>query len=279
VRYAWLAIALLALGGIGVARLWRRERDLAAYLTTVVVVASAAIVLARPAWIHHPGVCTRYLLPALPIVLLFVAEGMAAALEYVRLALFAPVALAFAAAGLVWAGPMPDYLYAPNQFMAHALFQFDVDPEQNLYVNAHRDDPIPVFYRELAQRPPQSLTLIEMPWLAISDAMYPWYQRIHRQNIRLGLAVPECGAEPVFGEYPETAAGLRLTEYVHLAELLRGQTSGADYLIVRTQAWRARAITGLAWPDMQQCLPQIREHFGAPVFEDAQITVFALPKS
>jgi hypothetical protein len=278
VRYAWLSILLLALGGLGAVSLWRRERDLAAYLATAVMAAAAAIIVARPAWIHHPGVCTRYLLPALPIVLLFVAEGTAALLERLRAMSLAPLALPFAAAGLVFAGPMPDYLYTPNQFMAHALFQFDVDPEQNLFVNDHRNDPVPEFFRELGGRPPQSLTLIEMPWLAISDALYPWYQRIHRQNVRLGLAVPECGAEPVFGEYPETAAGLRLTQYVHLSELLRGQTSGADYLIVRPQPWRAREVTGLAWPDMQQCLPQIRERFGAPVFEDAQIIVFALPK-
>jgi hypothetical protein len=278
VRYAWLSILLLALGGFGFVSLWRRERDLAAYLATVVVAAAVAIIVARPAWIHHPGVCMRYLLPALPIVLLFVAEGTMAFLDRLRVMSLAPIALPFAAAGLVFAGPMPDYLYAPNQFMAHALFQFDVDPAQNLFVNDHRNDPVPEFYRELGDRPPQSLTLIEMPWLAISDALYPWYQRIHRQNVRLGLAVPECGAEPVFGEYPETAAGLRLTQYVHLSELLRGQTSGADYLIVRPQPWRPRAVTGLAWPDMQQCLPQIRERFGAPVFEDAQIIVFALPK-
>jgi hypothetical protein len=124
---ALLSILLLALGGLGAVSLWRRERDLASGNCR----RSRGAIIAHPAWMHHPGGAC-YLLPALPIVLLFVAEGTMA---------FPPIVCAACLSRrLRWhahrSGGRRTHaiISTPNQFMAHALYQFDIDPAQNLFV-------------------------------------------------------------------------------------------------------------------------------------------------
>ena len=163
------------------------------------------IALARAQWIHHPGVFARYLIPALPFVLLFLAEGVVACIAPLRQPTWQAAAVATGAALLWWTGPMPDYLYRPNQFIGHLRFQYDYDPARNPYVLEIPRDPIPEFYRQLAQRPPRTVTLVEAPWRLESNFNpHPWYQQIHRQYVKIGLVTPVCGTWD-FGEYPETA--------------------------------------------------------------------------
>ena len=271
-----LLVVLAALTGLGIHQLWRRDHDLTAYLATVVLSAAVAIAAAGPQWIHHPAVYSRYLLPALPFLLLFVAEGAVACLEPLRRpGVQAPVAVALAAL-LWWAGPIPDYFYRPNQFMGHLRFQYDYDPAHNPYVLEIPRDPIPDFYRQLAQRPPRTLTLIEAPWRLESDFNpHPWYQEIHRQYVKIGLVTPVCGVRD-FGEYPATVTALRFREFVHLSMILAGKTYGADYLVMHLKAWKTPPDAEVEWPDVAACLPAIEAKLGAPVYRDEQIVVFDL---
>ncbi|HZI84991.1 MAG TPA: hypothetical protein VFF44_13820 [Casimicrobiaceae bacterium] len=273
-----LLAVLVALSGLGIGRLWQRERDLVAYVLTVTLGAAVAIALAQPQWIHHPGVYARYLLPALPFLLLFLAEGALACLERLRRPAWQAVAMAAAAALLWWAGPMPDYFYRPNQFMGHLRFQYDYDPAHNPYVLEIPRDPVPDFYRQLAQRPPRTLTLIEAPWRLESNFNpHPWYQEIHRQYVKIGLVTPVCGIRD-FGEYPATLRALRMRELVHLSEILAGKSYGADYLVMHLKAWKTPPDAEVDWPDVAACLTSIEAKLGAPVYRDDQIVVFALKK-
>jgi len=273
-----LLAVLVALSGLGIGRLWQRERDLVAYVLTVTLGAAVAIALAQPQWIHHPGVYARYLLPALPFLLLFLAEGALACLERLRRPAWQAVAMAAAAALLWWAGPMPDYFYRPNQFMGHLRFQYDYDPAHNPYVLEIPRDPVPDFYRQLAQRPPRTLTLIEAPWRLESNFNpHPWYQEIHRQYVKIGLVTPVCGVRD-FGEYPATLRALRMRELVHLSEILAGKSYGADYLVMHLKAWKTPPDAEVDWPDVAACLTSIEAKLGAPVYRDDQIVVFALKK-
>jgi hypothetical protein len=271
-----LLAVLVVLTVVGVYRLWRRDRELVAYLSTVTLGAAIAIGAARPQWIHHPIVLARYLLPALPFLLLFLAEGAVACLGPLRRpVLQAPVVLA-AAALLWWAGPMPDYLYRPNQFMGHLRFQYDYDPAHNPYVLEVPRDPVPDFYRRLAQQPPRTLTLIEAPWRLESNFNpHPWYQQIHRQYVKIGLVTPVCGVRD-FGEYPATVRALRFREFAHLSEILAGKSYGADYLVMHLSAWKTPPDAEVEWPDVAACLPAIEAKLGTPVYRDAQIVVFDL---
>ncbi|HET9762364.1 MAG TPA: hypothetical protein VFR50_02560 [Casimicrobiaceae bacterium] len=269
---------LVALTAYGAHRLWRRERGLVAYLAAVLLGAALAIALARPQWIHHPGVYARYLLPALPFLLLLLAEGAAGLLEPLRRPLGQAGIIAAGAALLCWAGPIPGYFYNPNQFMGHLRFQYDYDPAHNPYVLEIPRDPVPAFYRHLAQRPPRTLTLIEAPWRLESNFNpHPWYQQIHRQYVKIGLVTPVCGVRE-FGEYPASVRALRMRELVHLSEILGGKTYGADYLVMHLQAWKTPPDAEVEWPDVAACLPKIEAKLGAPVYRDDQIVVFDLKR-
>ena len=271
--------ALAVLTVLGIHRMWRRDRDLTAYLGTIMVGAAVAIAAARPVWIHHAALYSRYLLPVLPFLLLFLAEGTIAAVDRLRAVttLRAVVVVAMVGA-LWWLGPIPSYFYYPNQFMGHLRFQFDYDPAQNPYVQLGPPDPVPEFYRALAQRPPASLTLIEAPWRLESNFdPHPWYQEIHRQKVKIGLTTPTCGMR-TFGEYPATVAGLRLHQFAHLSSILAGKTYDADYLVMHLTSWRTPPDATVEWPDVAACLPKIEASLGAPVYRDAQIVVFALKK-
>ncbi len=274
-----LLAVLLALSALGIWRLWQRERELVTYLLIVTLGAAVAIALAQPQWIHHPGVYARYLLPALPFLLLFLAEGTVACLEPLRRPVWQAGATIGGAALLWWAGPMPDYFYRPNQFMGHLRFQYDYDPAHNPYVLEIPRDPIPDFYRQLAQRPPRTLTLVEAPWRLESNFNpQPWYQEIHRQYVKIGLTTPVCGVRD-FGEYPATVRALRMREFVHLSEILAGKSYGADYLVMHLKAWKTPPDAEVEWPDVAACLPGIEAKLGRPVYRDDQIVVFPLKRS
>jgi len=274
-----LLVVLVPLTVLGIDRMWRRDSELTAYLGTVMVGAAVAIAAARPIWIQHPALYSRYLLPVLPFLLLFLAEGTIAAIERLRSAAsLRAVAVAAMAAALWWLGPIPSYFYYPNQFMGHLRFQFDYDPAHNPYVQLVPRDPVPEFYRTLAQRPPRSLTLIEAPWRLESNFNpHPWYQEIHRQKVKIGLTTPVCGVR-TFGEYPATVPGLRLQQFVHLSNILAGKTYGADYLVMHLAPWKTPPDATVEWPNVAACLPTIEASLGTPVYRDGQIVVFALKK-
>ncbi|HET9751295.1 MAG TPA: hypothetical protein VFS06_18530 [Casimicrobiaceae bacterium] len=270
-----LAVAIV-LAAFGVRGMRARDADFVGYVLTLIGGSAVAIALARPAWIHHPGVYARYMLPALPFALLFVAEGTIVALARVRPRWLATSVAAAGVAAVFATGPIPGWLYRPNQFIGHARFQFDYDPAHNPYVLEIPKEPIPAFYRELAARPPASLTLIEAPWRLESNFdPFPWYQQVHRQYVKIGLVTPICGVRD-FGEYPPDETRLRFRWFVHVARVLQGETFGARYLVMHRSAWKTPPDASIEWPDVDACLPRIEARLGAPVYRDDRIVVFDL---
>lgn len=269
-------IGLLALVGWGVVLCWRSDRDLVGYLATIFLIALFTICAAKPIWISHPLVLARYMLPTVPLVLLFLARGMMAAVERIGPAFIRAVFAASAVGLLWWAGPVPGYLYFPNQFMGHYKYQYDYDSSKNPYVTLAHPDPIPEFYRRLGNRPPASVTLIEAPWRLESNFNpHPWYQEIHRQYVKIGLVTPTCGVR-TYGEYPESSHSIRLRQFAHLSSILEGKTYGADYLVLHLHAWTIPPGAAIEWPDVAACLPLIEQQLGAALFSDEQIVVFRL---
>jgi hypothetical protein len=275
---AWPGAALALAFVIGVRSAWRRERPFTALVVGMIVAGTLAIAFARPAWIQHPQTFVRYTLPALPFVLLFVAEGIGFVLARAREAWFAAIIGAFAVAALVAAGPLPGYYYAPNQLMGHELIQFDYDARANPYVTRLDPGPVPAFYRDLASRPPGSITLIEAPAHLVSHYLPdPWYQAIHRQNIKYALLAPVCGGEA--DEIPPTADGAHFRRLGKLADILDGATWGADYLVLRLYAWSVPPGVAQSWPDMAACVGKVSARLGSPVYRDAQLVVYALARA
>jgi hypothetical protein len=275
-RWPLCLAVMVVLAATGVARLHRRDAEFTGYALALIVVPAIAIALARPAWIQHPGVYARYMLPALPFALLFAAEGAVALVEWLRFAWLAPLSMAAGIAVLFVTGPMPGWLYTPNQFMGHARFQFDYDPAHNPYVRQIPKEPMPAFYRDLAKLPPASITLIEAPWRLESNFdPFPWYQQVHRQYVKIGLVTPVCGVRD-FGEYPPQARGLHFRFFVHVANVLAGDTFGARYLVMHRKAWKTPPDAKVDWPDVDACLPRIEQALGAPMYRDDAIAVFDL---
>jgi hypothetical protein len=265
-------------GGLAIAgfiRLLRRARDTAVYLATVVGVGAVAVAVSGAQWIFHPLVLARYLLPALPFLLLFCAEGIAALVAVLRNPALEAGAVALFAAGLLAAGPIPAEWHYPNQFWGHLRYQFDYDPAHNPYVTNVRRGPVSAFYRRLAELPPASVTLVEAPWRFESHFnALSLDQDVHRQLIKVGLVTPICG-EREFGEYPEERTGMKMREFVHLASILRGDAHGADYLVMHLTPGDTATDPG-SWPDVARCLPAIANALGPPSYRDDQIVVFRL---
>ena len=265
---------------LGFARLARREHDVARYLATIVVGGAVVLVSVGAAWIFHPLVLARYLLPALPFVLLFAAEGIAAIVEHAGPAPMQAAAAAAIAVALLAAGPIPGEWHYPNQFWGHLRYQFTYDPLRNPYVQLVREDAMPAFYRQLAKLPPGSVTLIEMPWL-IESHYNPQshYQDVHRQIIRIGLTTPTCGVRD-YADYPEERRGMKMRELVHLSSILRGDATGADYLVIHAKPKRGEtaADPGAEWPDISSCLPLVEKRLGAPIYRDDQVVVYRLSR-
>jgi hypothetical protein len=241
----------------------------------MLVAGPVAIAIARPAWIAHPQTLVRYVLPILPFLLLFLAYGIVAIAARLRVPALGAAAPALVILGLVAAGPLPRWYAAPNDLMGHALFQFDFDEGKNPYATRVALGPVPAFYRDLASRPPGSVTLIETPALLISHYLPdPWYQAIHRQNLKYAIAAPICG----HGEADEIPPGanVRFRTLGKLADVLGGATWGADYLVLRLHPWSVPPGLVLPWPDMEACEATVARTLGAPIYRDETIAVFPL---
>ncbi len=167
-------------------------------------------------------------------------------------------------------------IYTTGSFMGDAYFQFDYDPAHNPYQTKFPHGPIPSFYYQLGQRPARNLTLIETPWsLETTSDPQPLYQKVHRQKIKIALTTPECGIYS-YGNYPESATGMRLKQFVHVSALLRGEIAAADFLVVHLRSWPDPVHPPSEWPDLSTCLPRIEQHFGPPIYRDNDIEAFAL---
>jgi len=266
---------VFALAAFGWWRVRRRDPDLASYLATICGAGTAVVASSGVEWIFHPLVLARYLIPIVPFVLLFAAEGIVALVATPR-SWMGAVASGAIAVALFVTGPIPDAWHFPNQFWGHLRYQFDYDPAHNPYVTQVPTDPVPAFYAELGKRPPGSVTLIEAPWRLESHFnALSLYQDTHRQRVKIGLVTPLCGTYD-YGEYPEDAPGMRMRWIVHVASLLRGETFGADYLIIHATSRDVAARPAPPWPDLRGCMPAIEAKLGAPVYRDDRITVFAL---
>lgn len=274
---SWVGVGIMILAAIGIRHLWRQLHDWLACALSASVLGVAAILISQPAWVQHPPVLARYLLPVLPLGLLLSAAGLARLLDGLRHPWIRVASAALVIAWLVAAGPLPRTYYRPNQFMGHMRFQFAYDSSRMLQATSMRIGEIPQFYFDLAQLPPRSVTLVEAPWRLESWFLpYPWYQQLHRQDMRIGLVTPVCGVR-TWGEYPEADHGIHLTQFMHLSAILRGELGDADYLVLHMSPWVGQQFPQMVrWPDMDACLASVSAQLGPPMVRDRQIAVFDL---
>ncbi len=281
--WSWLLAVLLALGAVGMRVSWRRAPRATRFVLTLVALQVSCVLVSGALWLSHALVMSRYLLVCLPFALFAVAVGFAWLCE--RLLAGRPWVHAALGAALVLdlyaSGPLPAALAWPNAFFEHYAYFFDVDPAHNEVVPYLEPGPMPAFYRELGRLPPGSKRLIEAPWRF--ESMFnrqPYFQQVHRQHVEIGMVGGLCPP----GAFAEHAPGMRhkFRHFVDLARSVEELRRRADYVVFhRTlelanmdQPWMHQGGRGL--PPVDTCIARFRVLLGAPVFEDATITVFDL---
>lgn len=261
----WGVLAL-----IGARVLFLRDPLLAGLLGASMLLSLLAVASSGGAWLHHPLVPARYLLPMLPWLLLCVTLGLAACLEYLPSRLKTGAALLWLGGGYLL-GPLPVQYQGLNQFTGHMGYQFDYNWQRNVYNEKWRGLPDSPFFEQLARAPEGSRTLIMVPWL-LEWHYSPWYlqQRIHQQTVIGGFFDGVCG-QGLFGEYAQTESRIQLKNMIHLSAGRVELAARADYLIYsrwQSDAWRFDAFAA--------CPLALRELLGEPVYADELIEVFDL---
>ena len=176
VRSPWFAIAFWGLVAVGAIRLARRDARLAALLAVAAFGQLLGILLLAPAGHQNAVILARYLVPALPIALLFAAEALGRPWPRVRVLQAAAVALAIV--GLVVAGPFTDPVLARSSF-AHSVIalRFTAPPPRL------PDEGPPPVYAWLSNAGPGAV--VEVPWHPVwrFDRAYELYQARHRRPV------------------------------------------------------------------------------------------------
>jgi len=202
----------------GLAALLRRRPRLGIYLLALVLAQLLGILLLSPLGLARLQVLDRYLLPALPVVLLWVAAGLALP-WWPRQSRLGRGGQRLAAAGLVllWlsAGPFGDLDFLASSFMHHNDMVAFALPRATAPPGG-----VPRPY--LALGGPPGSAIVELPWPPVWDfgRCFYVYQEVHGLRVEVAAA---AGAPP--------AGRLRLRNRVspEPAALL---ASGARWVVV-----------------------------------------------
>ena len=272
-----LLIAITVILAItGLTRVYRKSPSFMAYLFALSLIQAVTILILRPIGVNAPHILARYMLMALPAMLIFAAAGVEAILaifhcpikKWVRIAL--PVGLCMA---LFLGGPILTIGYRPNNatslmMLVHAL------KGKNYHSILKR---VPEFYRRIAVHPPASLTIVEAPFIWQANHL-PLFQEIHRQRILMGLTNGLCGKkgkEAILTSKHIT----NLSSIVDLNSIDGLLDEGVNFVVFHKWLQNEIRDTLSAYSsqqDMSNCIERYRTRFGAPIFEDEDIIVFEI---
>ncbi|MEW6745202.1 MAG: hypothetical protein AB1486_20815 [Planctomycetota bacterium] len=274
-------LLLLWGGGLlaGVISLARNNRRLLALLVIAIAAQIATFMFTRP--LPRPVVMARYLSPVLPLLLLFVAAGLASVSHAVQVRirrLPSPLIMTVVVAVFFFQGPVRATYYAPNAWTNHALFQYHYDAvEATEYLRLLRPTRISPFYEHLRSLPPSSTLVVEAPWYyEWHYNHYPLLQAFHRQRMIIGFTGPHARAK-LWGEVPLETPGFAFRNFAHLSDLDRLEERGVRYAILHKDLQHEIPNQNDCDPiDISPWIEEYRLRFGHPCFEDGKIVVFDL---
>jgi hypothetical protein len=276
VRSSTLAFFVLLPAVIGTVKLYRTRTEWTQLVLTAAALELAALIITRPAWINHGAVLVRYMMPALPPLLLALAVGVGVLVGRLLRSPWHANAVVLAASALLFiSGPLPATYYYPNNFTNHSLFYFDYRTHNNPIVDMVFDQgPIPPFYDQLGALPRASIRIAEAPYQFESYLDdYPRFQYVHRQRVLLGFIAPLC-SPPRLGEVPDDGR-VRLRNAVNLASDAQLRAKRVRYVIFHRGYFVGPERRNVL-PDTQGCVASFRSRYGPPVYADQAITVFDL---
>jgi len=275
-----LATGMIVLAAIGMVALFIRQPRFAGHLAGLAALQVVGFIVASPNNGQQANVSSRYLLPVLSVTLMFSAVGIVAvgdAFGRTVSGWLRPVLGSAVCGAVLWYSPVALIAASPNDWASHYLGQSFTEWHGGFYVNNVR--PVPLFYETLASLPPGSAPIVEVPdnGLTFWNPL-PYYQRIHRQPIQIGMINGLIGPV-VWGEVPYGHAGISLQTNVFLSDLETMRHRGARYVIVHRDLYGETKIRPYWIPksiDMEPCIEWLTRKLGAPVFEGPSIVVFEL---
>lgn len=288
VWFAWLgtpstAIVLiyLALAVFGAARLWR-ELAIVRSMTLGLALTLVIILMMRPAWIHHSMIFGRYLLPAIPLLLLAVVTGTIRLADAIARQMW-PMRKIMAAMifllpllALATQSPLWEILRRPNSNLTHPVFFFDFRPDKNLFRERFNDTvPLSPYWSHLATLPRNSLRIAVAPFHYESyDWDAPRWERISRQTIIPGYLNGLC-VDWRLGEVPKDPR-FKFRNAVFLSEATSIAAHDIDRIAYqKPYPQRNDGVPVTVGEDTANCEAVLRVRFGPPRYEDDTIIVFS----
>lgn len=289
VWYVWfgtpssmVVLIFLVLAVIGVPRLWYelivvRSALLGLVLTLVV------ILVTKPAWVHHSVTFGRYLLQAIPLLLLFVAAGsvrLADALEqriWTTRKIIGTAILFIPPLLLALQSPLANMLRHPNTNLTHPVYYFDFRPDYNLILKRSiKDIPLSSYWSQLAALPRDSLHIAVAPFYFESynwDA--PRWELISGQTIIPAYLTGLC-VDWRLGEIPNIER-FKFKNAVFLSDQASLATHKID-LIAYQKPYMVKEDNDtqhMVGEDTLNCEAALRIRFGLPQYEDNKIIIFS----
>ncbi len=288
VWFAWLGTpsALLVAGGLvlallGLPRLWRSD-PLWSSVVAGLALTAASIVFLEPRWAQHPQTLARYLLPALPLLILAVVAGAVTLLEGAGkrspgAKIVAGVALLTLTGTYAWLSPVRDLVARPNAQGNHSVFQVDFRPGSNP-IAAYQEEHIPrsVFWERLASTPGETGVVAVAPFhFETYNWAAPRWERSGGRRVLPFMLHGWC-TEWRRGEAPRNE-WFRLDNAVYPVDLDREPP--ADWLVLTkpftgyVDGREGQAVGGAVF---EACRPALEGRLGAPDYEDASLLAWRL---
>ncbi len=258
----FLAAGMTVLIVVALVSAWSGFRS---YLALLIVIQVASVIVVAPIGTARPMILARYLLPAVPCLLLLAAVGYDR-LVRVRSAL-ATTALVVA---VLLLGPLIEVTRLPaawsTYFLQDLTFRADDPLQEEL-------GPISEFYRALARNAPGRVTLVEVPGNIFADKdPVPRYQRVHRQKVLAGNIRDLCHAGFWTGLLPPHP-GVALRTAVMLSDLDSIGERQVSFVVFHLDLFaEVGQDSGSGW--LRACIDTYFEAFGPPIFEDEHLVVF-----
>lgn len=267
---------------LGFPVLWR-YLSLVRTITFGILLTLVTLLLTHPAWIHHPIIFGRYLLPVVPLLLLSVAAG---AVRLANLANRASSAtstglslaiLGFPALAMAAQSPLREIYFDPNSNTVSQYFYVDFRPEHNaMQKKFERFFPLSSFWSQLHARAPKSLHIAAAPFYFES---YKWdaprWERIGRQQIVPAYLSGLC-VENRLGEVPNDAR-FKFRNAVVVSDNADLALKKIDMISYQKPFTFTKDGTMVNFgEETSQCESALRKRFGSPSFEDDKIVVFTI---
>ena len=272
-----VVIVSVIFAAIGSPVVWRSV-PIVRWMSLGIALTVLALLIMRPWWVDRPLAFGRYLLPAVPLLLLFVSAGIVRTADVLQNLVgkgaanplwMIVIAVPFLAA--CWfTSPTPEILHQPNSYTQDSYFQYDYRKERNDVRISMPTLPTSAFWASLANEPPGSLRIAAAPFrYATYEWPAPLWERDSHQRVVPAYLWGACettrhGEVPLDGRF-------RFRNAAHLKDRSNLLVQRVDYLAYYLTQPRENYS-----PPLPHCEAWLREHYGPPDYADAALLVWRI---